>query len=163
PDGKNINHNCGSLHPEVMFREMQKGNYQCGFTFDGDGDRCIGADSSILFDGDFILAVAGRYLQSQGKLKKNPFVATTMTNLGLEMFFRDHGIHLYRVPVGDKNVLEKLQQEELSLGGEQSGHIIFMNDTFIGDGLLTALQMLRIFRDCGMTFTSLLNGFVKYP
>jgi len=163
PDGQNINLNAGSLHPEVLLAELSKGNYSCGFTFDGDGDRCLAGSGSTLMDGDYILAIAARYLQTRNELKKNEVVATTMSNLGLENFFRENGITLHRVAVGDKNVLDKLQQDGLSLGGEQSGHIIFMNHTFVGDGLLTALMMLRIYSNSGSSFQPLLNGFQKYP
>ncbi len=90
-------------------------------------------------------------------------VATSMSNLGLEIFLKKHAIHLHRVPVGDKNVLEKLRQEDLSLGGEQSGHIIFMNESFIGDGLLTALELLRIYKNSAAPFSDLCDGFVKCP
>jgi phosphoglucosamine mutase len=163
PNGLNINDHCGSLYPEVLLNEMQANGFDCGFTFDGDGDRCLVADQQTMYDGDFILASSARHLLSRGELKKNAVVATTMSNLGLEVFLKQHGIHLHRVPVGDKYVLEKLQKEQLSLGGEQSGHIIYMNDSFIGDGLLTALQLLRIYKNSGTTFSHLCDGFVKYP
>lgn len=163
PDGKNINEGCGSLHPETFLEEIRKDGFDCGFTFDGDGDRCLAADKNGIYDGDFIIASAARYLQAQGSLKKNAVVATPMSNLGLEIFLKKNGIELHRVPVGDKNVLEKLRQEDLSLGGEQSGHIIFMNESFIGDGLLTALEMLRIYKKSSVSFAELCDGFVKYP
>lgn len=163
PNGMNINDRCGSLFPHLLLEEMQSSRFDCGFTFDGDGDRCLAADQHTMYDGDFILATSARHLQSRGELKKNEVVATTMSNLGLEVFLKSHGIRLHRVPVGDKNVLEQLQKEDLSLGGEQSGHIIFMNDSFIGDGLLTALQLLRIYKNSGTTFAHLCDGFVKFP
>ncbi len=163
PNGLNINDHCGSLFPHLLLEEMKANGFDCGFTFDGDGDRCLAADLQNMYDGDFILAAAARHLQTRGELKKNAVVATTMSNLGLEVFLKHHGISLHRVPVGDKNVLEKLQKEELSLGGEQSGHIIFMNDSFIGDGLLTALQLLRTYKNSGTTFAHLSDGFVKFP
>jgi len=162
PDGKNINENSGSLHPDLFFETVRAGNFDCGFTFDGDGDRCLAADPQALYDGDFILGAAARYLQKRNELKHNAVVATSMSNLGLELFLKKHNIHLHRVPVGDKSVLEKLRQEDLSLGGEQSGHIIFMNDSFIGDGLLTALQLLRIYRDWD-GFSHICEGLVKCP
>jgi phosphoglucosamine mutase len=163
PNGRNINDHCGSLYPQVLFEELRRNGADCGFTFDGDGDRCLAADRSGMYDGDYLLAAAARYLKSRGELKRNTVVATSMSNFGLEVFLNQHGIEMLRVPVGDKNVLEKLQQEDLSLGGEQSGHIIFMNDTFIGDGLLTALQMLRIHKNAGAPFISLCDGFKKFP
>ena len=163
PDGKNINQGCGSLHPEVVVEALRQNGFDCGFTFDGDGDRCLVADRNEMYDGDFILGAAARYLDSRSQLKKRTVVATSMSNLGLEVFLRKHGMHLYRVPVGDKYVLEKLKEEDLSLGGEQSGHIIFMNDSFIGDGLATALQVLRIYKNSGIPFSGIFEGIKRYP
>jgi phosphoglucosamine mutase len=163
PDGRNINQNCGALYPNVLFEKIREDGYDCGFTFDGDGDRCMAADSEGVYDGDFILAVSARYLQDQGKLNGNSVVATPMSNMGLEVFLRKRDIRLLRVPVGDKNVLDMLKRERLSLGGEQSGHIIFMNDTFIGDGLITALQLLRIYKRAKTPFGRLCDGFTKFP
>ncbi len=162
PDGKNINESCGSLHLELIYESVRTGDFDCGFTFDGDGDRCLAADRHAMYDGDFILGAAARYLQMRNELKNSAVVATSMSNLGLELFLKKHRIRLHRVPVGDKWVLEKLRQEDLSLGGEQSGHIIFMNDSFIGDGLLTAFQILRITRNSG-GFAHICEGLVKYP
>lgn len=163
PNGRNINDHCGALYPDVLYAHVQADGFDAGFTFDGDGDRCMAADSIRVYDGDYILAAAALYLKSRGKLKKNAVVGTSMSNMGLEVFLRQQGIHLYRVPVGDKNVLEKLLEEELSLGGEQSGHIIFMNESFIGDGLLTALQVLRILKESGSSLSGFCDGFFKYP
>lgn len=163
PDGKNINYNCGSLYPEVVTQELRKNGFDCGFTFDGDGDRCLSADHTDMYDGDFILGAAARYLNSRSQLKKNKVVGTSMTNLGLDAFLRRQNIELIRVPVGDKYVLEKLKEEDLSLGGEQSGHIIFMNDSFIGDGLVTALQVLRMYKNSGTSFSGIFEGIKRYP
>ncbi|HSE40962.1 MAG TPA: phosphoglucosamine mutase [Acidobacteriota bacterium] len=163
PNGQNINDHCGALYPHVLYGYVQENGFDAGFTFDGDGDRCMAADKTHVYDGDYILAAAALYLKAHGKLKKNAVVGTAMSNMGLEVFLRNQGIHLYRVPVGDKNVLEKLQEEDLSLGGEQSGHIIFMNDSFIGDGLLTALQVLRILKESGSSLAQFCTGFTKYP
>jgi phosphoglucosamine mutase len=116
-----------------------------------------------LYDGDFILGAAARYLQTRSELKKNKVVGTSMTNLGLEAFLNNRSIDLIRVPVGDKYVLEKLKEDDLSLGGEQSGHIIFMNDSFIGDGLVTALQVLRIYRNSNKDFSGIFEGIERYP
>lgn len=163
PNGKNINERCGALHPDILFEEMKNGPFDCGFTFDGDGDRCLAVDRHGIYDGDFILAAAALHLKSSGQLKNNAVVATSMSNMGLEVFLHHHGIELHRVAVGDKNVLEKLIQQDLSLGGEQSGHIIFMNDSFIGDGLMTALHLLRMLRHSGTHLGGLCNGFVRFP
>ena len=163
PNGRNINEHSGALHPEAILQHVQTHSCDAGFTYDGDGDRCLCADAAGTYDGDFILAATAIYLKQWGLLKKNSVVATTMSNLGLEVFLQDNGIRLYRVPVGDKNVVEKLSQEDLSLGGEQSGHIIFRNETFIGDGLLTTLEILRMIKDTGKPLSHLCDGFVKYP
>jgi phosphoglucosamine mutase len=163
PDGKNINLHCGALYPEVVADAVKDHDFDCGFTFDGDGDRCLSAAHSALYDGDFILGAAARYLQTRSELKKNKVVGTSMTNLGLEAFLNNRSIDLIRVPVGDKYVLEKLKEDDLSLGGEQSGHIIFMNDSFIGDGLVTALQVLRIYRNSNKDFSGIFEGIERYP
>lgn len=163
PNGRNINDHCGALHPETLVRHLQSVRCDAGFTFDGDGDRCLSADENGVHDGDFILAAAAVYLKDRGRLKNNTVVATTMSNLGLEVFLRERDIHLIRVPVGDKYVLEKLDQEGLSLGGEQSGHIIFRNEGFIGDGLLTSLEILRIMKETGKPLIHICDGFVRYP
>lgn len=163
PDGKNINHKSGSLYPEVVANALRENGFDCGFTFDGDGDRCLVADHHQLYDGDFILGAAARYLAERSQLKNRTVVGTSMTNLGLEVFLKNHGIRLLRVPVGDKYVLEKLREEDLSLGGEQSGHIIFMNDSFVGDGLATALQVLRIYKNSGKSFSEIFQGIQRYP
>jgi phosphoglucosamine mutase len=163
PDGRNINDRCGALHPEVLVQTLKENGFDCGFTFDGDGDRCLAANHNGMYDGDFILGAAARSLQSRSMLKKNAVVATSMSNLGLEVFLKKRGIDLIRVPVGDKYVLEKLKEDDLSLGGEQSGHIIFMNDSFIGDGLATALQVLRIYKFSGKRFPEIFEGIQRYP
>lgn len=163
PNGRNINDNCGALHPEKLLEFLQANGWDAGFTYDGDGDRCLCADSKNAYDGDFILAAAAIYLKDRGRLKNHTVVATTMSNLGLEVFLREKGIQLLRVPVGDKYVLEKLDQEGLSLGGEQSGHIIFRNESNIGDGLLTSLQILRMMKDSGKKLSELCHGFRRYP
>ena len=163
PDGKNINYKSGSLYPEVVANALRENGFDCGFTFDGDGDRCLVADHHQLYDGDFILGAAARYLDSRSQLKNKAVVGTSMTNLGLEVFLKQRSIRLLRVPVGDKYVLEKLREEDLSLGGEQSGHIIFMNDSFIGDGLATALQVLRIYKNSGKSFPEIFSGIQRYP
>jgi phosphoglucosamine mutase len=163
PDGKNINQHCGSLYPDVLLDALKQNGNDCGFTFDGDGDRCLAGDQDHLYDGDFILGAAARHLQSRGQLNKHSVVATSMSNMGLEVFLKEHGITLHRVPVGDKYVLEKLKEENLSLGGEQSGHIIFMNDSFIGDGLATALQVLRIHKNLHGKFSDIFDGIRRFP
>ena len=163
PNGRNINESCGSLHPDVLATHLTPGAFDAGFTYDGDGDRCLCADAAGSYDGDFILAAAANFLKERGRLNKDTVVATTMSNLGLEVYLASRGIHLIRVPVGDRFVLERLEKDQLSLGGEQSGHIIFRNESFIGDGLVTSLELLRIMKETGKPLSSLCEGFRKYP
>ncbi|MFB3814324.1 MAG: phosphoglucosamine mutase [Terriglobales bacterium] len=151
PDGRNINDHCGALYPEVVAAALRRGNsesrkprYALGITFDGDADRALFADDEgNVVNGDAILLLAARSLQQRGQLSSNLVVATTMSNMGLEIALRDSGIRLLRAPVGDKYVLEEMRRSGAVLGGEQSGHIIFRDgDATTGDGLLTALRVM---------------------
>jgi len=145
PDGRNINAGCGSLHPESLQQEVLKTRAAMGVAFDGDADRAIFASASgKLVDGDGVLLAAARYLKSAGQLKGGRVVGTTMANLGLEWALAAEGLSLARVPVGDRYVLEEMQRSGCNLGGEQSGHIIFLDDATTGDGLLTALKMASL-------------------
>ncbi len=142
PDGRNINAGCGSLYPESLQQKVVETRAALGVAFDGDADRAIFASSSGgLVNGDGILLIAARYLKSAGQLKGKNIVGTTMANLGLERVLAAEGLGLTRVPVGDRYVLEEMQRSGLNLGGEQSGHIIFLDDATTGDGLLTALKI----------------------
>ena len=142
PNGRNINHNCGSLHPEDLQRKVMKEGAALGVAFDGDADRALFVSSSgRTVDGDGVLLAVARYLRSTGALKGNRVVGTTMANLGLERVLEAEGLSLARVPVGDRYVLEEMLRSGSNLGGEQSGHIIFLDDATTGDGLLTALKM----------------------
>jgi len=142
PDGRNINAGCGSLHPESLQQKVLETRAALGVAFDGDADRALFSSASgKLVNGDGVLLAAARYLQSAGQLKGGRVVGTTMTNLGLERALAAEGLALARVPVGDRYVLEEMQRSGCNLGGEQSGHIIFLDDATTGDGLLTALKM----------------------
>ncbi len=142
PDGKNINVHCGSLHPEGMQNRVVDARAAFGVAFDGDADRCIFSTASgRLVDGDGILLVAGRYMKSVGTLKGNVIVGTTMANLGLERALEKSGLRLVRTAVGDRYVLEEMQRIGANLGGEQSGHILFLDDATTGDGMLTAVKI----------------------
>jgi phosphoglucosamine mutase len=143
PDGRNINADCGSLYPESLRERVLQEHAALGVAFDGDADRAMFVSSSgRLIDGDGVLLAAARYLRSVNKLKGGRIVGTTMTNLGLERLLATEGLTLVRVPVGDRYVLEEMLRSGANLGGEQSGHIIFLDDATTGDGLLTALKMV---------------------
>src|SRR3984885_2616200 len=145
PNGRNINADCGSLHPEEMQKRMAQSGASLGVAFDGDADRAIFASGSgQLVDGDGVLLVAGRYMKSAGKLKGDVIVGTTMANLGLERAVEESGLKLTRTAVGDRYVLEEMLHIGANLGGEQSGHILFLDDATTGDGMLTAVKLASI-------------------
>src|SRR5579871_2439692 len=142
PNGRNINDNCGSLHMEHLQKKVVEEHAALGVAFDGDADRALFVSASgKIIDGDGVLLAAGRYLRSIGELKGKQIVGTTMTNLGLERALSRDGLALARPPVGDRYVLEEMIRSGSNLGGEQSGHIIFLDDATTGDGLLTALKV----------------------
>ena len=143
PDGSNINKNCGSTHMESLRAHVKSQGADIGIAFDGDGDRMLAiCEKGEMIDGDAILAVCGLDLHERGKL--NTIVATVMSNQGFEVFCRDRGFELFRTDVGDRYVLEKMLADDLPLGGEQSGHVIFREFSTTGDGILTALQLLAV-------------------
>jgi len=145
PDGRNINAGGGSLHPEGMQRSVVEEHATLGVAFDGDADRAIFASASgKLVDGDGVLLVAGRYMKAQGQLKSDVIVGTTMANLGLERALDADGLKLVRTAVGDRYVLEEMLRIGANLGGEQSGHILFLDDATTGDGMLTAVKIASI-------------------
>ena len=145
PDGRNINVGGGSLHPEEMQKRVTEAGATLGVAFDGDADRAIFSSASgKRVDGDGILLAAGRYLQSTGKLKGNVIVGTTMANLGLERALEKSGLKLARTAVGDRYVLEEMRRIGANLGGEQSGHILFLDDATTGDGMLTAVKIASL-------------------
>ena len=164
PDGRNINLDCGSTHPERLARTVVEGGCQLGVAFDGDGDRAIFVDhQGRIVDGDAVLLMCGRQMQREGRLKGNTLVATVMSNIGLEIALRRLGITLVRCSVGDKYVMEEMLKRDLSLGGEQSGHIIFSDYLFTGDGLCTALNVLRTMAVSGRSLADLASDLVTYP
>jgi phosphoglucosamine mutase len=164
PDGRNINLNCGSTHPELLARAVVERGCQMGVAFDGDGDRAIFVDhSGRIVDGDAVLLMCGAQLQREGRLKGNAIVATVMSNIGLELALRALGIDLVRTDVGDKYVMEEMQKRGLSLGGEQSGHVIFSDYLFTGDGLCTALNVLRTVALSGRSLSDLASDLTTYP
>jgi phosphoglucosamine mutase len=164
PDGRNINLDCGSTHPERLSRLVVERRCDLGVAFDGDGDRAILVDGEgRIVDGDAVMLLCARQMQAAGRLRGNTVVATVMSNIGLEIALRDLGIGLARCPVGDKYVMEALLRDDLSLGGEQSGHVIFPDLLYTGDGLVTALNVLRVMAETGRTLASLAGDLTTYP
>ena len=145
PNGRNINLNCGSTHLGAVRAKVKETGARLGVAFDGDGDRALFVDAdSAIVDGDAVMLIAADQLKAEGRLTGNAVVATVMSNIGLEIALRDRCIALVRAPVGDKYVMEEMVKRGSALGGEQSGHIIFADHLFTGDGIATALNVLRI-------------------
>lgn len=164
PNGRNINLDCGSLHPETLQARVKESGAALGLAFDGDADRLLMVDENgQLVDGDQMLFVVAEYLHAQDKLAGNRVVATVMSNLGLEVALRARGIELVRTNVGDKYVLEELLANGGSLGGEQSGHLIFPELSLAGDGMLSALEVLRVIQATGKSLGTLASGFTRFP
>jgi len=164
PDGRNINANCGSLHLEHLQARVLEEKADIGIAFDGDADRALFvAENGKIVDGDATLWIMAQYLQDHGKLANSTVVATVMSNIGLELAFRSKGIELLRTSVGDKYVLEKLLETGSEVGGEQSGHIIFPGTSLVGDGMMTALTLLRSISERGLSLSQATAGFVAYP
>ena len=164
PDGRNINHDCGSLHLERLQAKVREENADLGVAFDGDADRSLYVnDLGEIVDGDAVLWVMARYLKAHGKLESGKVIATVMSNLGLELALKGEGIELVRTAVGDKYVLDELLTSDAEMGGEQSGHIIFPQKGLVGDGMLTALYLLQAINELGGTLSKAAEGFVRYP
>ncbi|MGA2340078.1 MAG: phosphoglucosamine mutase [Terracidiphilus sp.] len=164
PDGRNINAQCGALHPEFVAREVKSRGADLGLTFDGDADRCMlaGAEGNVI-NGDAILLIAARDLKARGMLTGDVVVATTMSNMGLEAALKHSNIRMLRAPVGDRYVLEMMQKEDAALGGEQSGHILFPHLATTGDGLLTALVVLDLIARTGKSIGELTADLKVFP
>lgn len=164
PDGRNINENCGALHPEIVAAEVKVRGASMGFTFDGDADRALFADEhGNVVNGDAVMLACARDLHARGELAEALVVATTMSNMGLEAAFKRSGISMLRAPVGDKYVLEEMRKSGASLGGEQSGHILFPAKATTGDGLLTALLVLDVVHRSGKTLGELIADLKNFP
>lgn len=164
PDGRNINLNCGSLHIESLCERVATENADLGVAFDGDADRSLFVDEKGNFvDGDATLWVLASYLRAHDRLNDDTVVATVMSNIGLEIALRTAGIKLVRTDVGDKYVLDELLRLKASLGGEQSGHIILPELSLAGDGMITALSLIRALRDSGKSLKQMTAGFQRYP
>ena len=164
PDGRNINLNCGSLHIDSLIEQVTKEKADLGVAFDGDADRALFVDEKGNYiDGDATLWVLANYLKAHGRLKDDTVVATVMSNIGLEIAFRAAEIKLVRTDVGDKYVLDELLRLNASIGGEQSGHIILPELSLAGDGMITALSLLRALRETGKSLSESTAGFQTYP
>lgn len=164
PDGVNINTNCGSTHLNVLAAMVKAGGYDLGIAFDGDADRCLAVDETgAEIDGDQIMAICGLDMLNEGRLTGNAIVATVMSNLGLRLFAKDHGMEFLATNVGDRYVLEKMEECGYVLGGEQSGHMIFREYATTGDGELSALQVLQVLHKSGMKASQLFSQCKKYP
>ncbi len=164
PDGRNINLECGSTHPQPLARAVVEHRARLGVAFDGDGDRAIFVDArGCIVDGDAVMLMCAKQMKAEGRLRGNAVVATVMSNLGLEVALRHLGIDLVRCPVGDKDVMEEMIRRDLALGGEQSGHIIFSDFLYTGDGLVTALSVLQTMAATGRELADLASDFTSYP
>jgi len=164
PDGRNINLECGSTHPGPLAQRVRESKARMGIAFDGDGDRAIFVDGNgAIVDGDAVLLMCSRRMQATGRLAGNAVAATVMSNIGLEIAFRESGIEMIRCPVGDKYVMEEMLRRKLSIGGEQSGHVIFSDHLFTGDGIATALNVMRVMAETGRELADLASELVTYP
>lgn len=164
PDGININHNCGSTHPENLMKTVVEEGYDMGLAFDGDADRCLAIDEKgNLINGDFIMAIIAKHLKNQGKLYKNVVVSTVMSNIGFDIALKEEGINTIKTQVGDRYVLEEMKKEGYKLGGEQSGHIIMLDYNTTGDGLITALQIACIVKKSGRKLSDIASMMKNLP
>ena len=164
PNGMNINQGCGSLHPEVICRAVIANRAHIGIAYDGDADRVILCDETgAVVDGDAVMALCALHLLKQGRLRHNTLVATVMSNLGLERAMQDAGGRLVRAAVGDRYVMEMMLEGGYNLGGEQSGHLIFLDHNTTGDGIITALQVLSIMKQDGRPLSGLAACMRTYP
>ncbi len=164
PDGVNINAGCGSTHMETLCRKVREGGYDLGIAFDGDADRCLIADENgEIMDGDKYMAICGCYMRDRGELKNDTVVATVMSNLGFHEFCRNNGLKVECAPVGDRYVMELMQKGCHCLGGEQSGHIIFLDKETTGDGQAAAVYFLNVLAASGKTVSQLCDAIPHYP
>ncbi|NIM90845.1 MAG: phosphoglucosamine mutase [Candidatus Aminicenantes bacterium] len=164
PDGRNINENCGSLYPQYLSRKVIETQADLGIAFDGDADRAVWVDEKgNVLNGDHTLFVLSRFMREKGRLRSNNIVATTMSNMGLENALEKLGLKLIRTQVGDKYVLEEMIKIKANLGGEQSGHTIFLDDCPTGDGILTSVKWLEAMAEFNLPASRLVDDFDEYP
>ncbi|MBR3306942.1 MAG: phosphoglucosamine mutase [Lachnospiraceae bacterium] len=164
PDGVNINANCGSTHMEELMARVVYEKADIGIAFDGDADRCLAVDENgHMVDGDQIMAIVGRHMKEQGTLKDNKIIVTVMSNLGFSLMAKANGISIEQTKVGDRYVLERMKEIGSNLGGEQSGHIIFLDENTTGDGLLSALHLLEVMKESGKKLSELASVMEVLP
>ena len=164
PDGVNINDRCGSTHMDALAAMVKAGHYDMGIAFDGDADRCLAVDElGNLIDGDQIMAACGLDMKNKGQLPGDTVVATVMSNLGFHVYAKEHGMKLECTDVGDRNVLERMVEKGYTLGGEQSGHMIFLEHATTGDGQLTALKILALLKESGKKASQVFSACPRYP
>ncbi len=164
PDGTNINKDCGSTHMEDLMEFVVANKCDIGLAFDGDADRCLAVDETgELVDGDKLIAIAAKAYKEQGRLKKDAVVVTVMSNLGFTYFAKKHGIKMITANVGDRYVLEKMLDGGYNIGGEQSGHIIFLDEATTGDGQLSGAKILEILKASGCKMSELASVMDKFP
>lgn len=164
PNGININDNCGSTHMEALSKYVLENGMSLGIAYDGDGDRCLAVDErGNIIDGDVIMAIISNYLKSRNMLKKDTLVATVMSNLGLSKFTKENNMDFKQTKVGDRYVLEEMMKGGYNLGGEQSGHIIFLDYNPTGDGILTSLMLIQVILESGKKVSELAKIMKVYP
>lgn len=164
PDGLNINDNCGSMHPENLCSVVRESRADIGVALDGDADRAIFSDENgDVVDGDKIMGLVAKYLSEKSELRKNTLVATVMSNMGLEVAMKSIGVQLVRTQVGDRFVVEKMLADGFNFGGEQSGHLIFLDHNTSGDGILSAIQVLRVMKESGKKLSELASLVRRFP
>ena len=164
PNGVNINDRCGSTHIELLAEEVKKAKYDVAFAFDGDADRCLAMDGNgNVINGDGIMYLSSLNMKKNGKLNKDTIVLTVMSNIGLKIALKENNINIAEVGVGDKYVQAEMKKNDYSLGGEQSGHIIFLEDMKTGDGLLTMIKVLNILAEENKSIEELVERLTIYP
>ncbi|MBO5265814.1 MAG: phosphoglucosamine mutase [Ruminiclostridium sp.] len=164
PDGCNINENCGSTHIEKLCEKVVKGGYDLGIAFDGDADRCLAVDEKgRIVDGDKLIAILSKHLRDKGQLKNNTAVVTVMSNLGFHTYMKNNNLSTVCTAVGDRYVLEEMLKSGYNIGGEQSGHIIFLDYATTGDGQLTAVQLIGLLAETKSALSELTSGIEDYP
>lgn len=164
PDGTNINDKCGSTYMENIIDFVKKNNCDLGVAFDGDADRCLAVDESgELIDGDKLIAIFAKAMKEEGTLKKDTAVVTVMTNIGFMKFAKENGISVETTKVGDRYVLERMKEKDFNIGGEQSGHIIFLENATTGDGQLSAAKLLSFYKKAGKKMSELASVMTYYP
>lgn len=164
PDGVNINDRCGSTHPQSLIKAVLENQADLGLAYDGDADRVVAVDETgTLVDGDHIMVICGLHLNHKGRLNPARVVATVMSNVGLKQAFQSHGIEVYECPVGDRYVLEEMIKTGAKMGGEQSGHIIFMDHATTGDGLVSSLKLVEVMKATGLPLSKLAAQMKTYP